>query len=392
MDVLELGGGGGVDAVLELFAGGLDGADLFGDFAELDFAVVFSDVVAEGFEAAEGDAGLHEWGEDGLHAEVVALGDGVEFMVVAAGAAGGEAEDYGGRRVDEVGEDFDAVDVGLVGEAVAVGADAEEAGAGDGGGFFAVEFVAGDLLAEEAGVGFVGVEGVDDVVAIAPGVGDVGIEFEAGGVGVADEVEPVAAPFFAVAGGGEELVDELFVGRGFGELAGAGGEAGEVVIGAADEGGAVGLGGGGELMFGVFGGDEMIYSITGPGGRGGGDGGAFDGLEGPPFGDRGSGGVEPGGTGVDPVFEGSDIGGVEGFAGGHGGDAGPSGDGFVDATGGGLGGAEGGAAGAALEGGGAGGEIETGHFGGGAVAAEAVFGEDGVGAVGKILRGEQISA
>jgi hypothetical protein len=74
-------------------------------------------------------------------------------------------------------------------------------------------------------------------------------------VGVAGEVEPVAAPAFAVVGGGEEAVDDRgeslggVVGFEGGEFGGGGGEAGEVVGDAAEQGALIGPGVGGEFGF-----------------------------------------------------------------------------------------------------------------------------------------------
>jgi hypothetical protein len=55
-----------------------------------------------------------------------------------------------------------------------------------------VEFVAGDLFADELVVRLVLIETADDVVAIAPGVGALEVVRVAARVGVADDVEPVA--------------------------------------------------------------------------------------------------------------------------------------------------------------------------------------------------------
>ena len=77
------------------------------------------------------------------------------------------------------------------------------------------QFVAGELLEQEAVVRLVGVEDADDVVAIAPGVrpGQILLAL-ALGVGVAGQVEPVPAPALAVARRGQQPVDQLLVGVG----------------------------------------------------------------------------------------------------------------------------------------------------------------------------------
>ena len=69
--------------------------------------------------------------------------------------------------------------------------------------------VAGDLLADELVVRLVGVEGVDDVVAVAPGLGHGEVGRLAGRVGVADHVEPVPAPLLAVGRRRQQPVHEL---------------------------------------------------------------------------------------------------------------------------------------------------------------------------------------
>ena len=69
-----------------------------------------------------------------------------------------------------------------------------------------VERIAGQLFFDEAGVGLVVVEGADDIVAIGPSVGAELVFIVAVGVAVVDDVEPVAAPAFAIARGGQEAV------------------------------------------------------------------------------------------------------------------------------------------------------------------------------------------
>jgi hypothetical protein len=181
---------------------------------------------------------------------------------VAPGAGDGEAEEGFAEDVDFRVAHLVA-DLFEIGGAVALLAEAEEA-AGDGG--FQVLAVGGealrgkavavDVFAEKGVVGEVLIEGADDVVAVAPGFVLVEIELVAAGFGEADEVEPVAGPAFAVSGGGEEAVDDLFVGVGAGvveevaELGGGGGKAGEIKREAAEERGAAG--GGGEREAGLL--------------------------------------------------------------------------------------------------------------------------------------------
>ena len=81
-------------------------------------------------------------------------------------------------------------------------------------GIAGLQLVAGDLLADEAVVWQVVVEGPDDVVAVAVGLGAEVVGAEAGGVGEADQIEPVAGPAFAEAGRGQEPIDNALVGQG----------------------------------------------------------------------------------------------------------------------------------------------------------------------------------
>ena len=97
-----------------------------------------------------------------------------------------------------------------------MGAQGEKAGADQV--FLAFQFagggqqVAGDLLLHELVIGFVFVEALNDVVAVAPGEGEREIAATADGIGVAGHVEPVPAPAFAEAFGGQQAVNRLFVG------------------------------------------------------------------------------------------------------------------------------------------------------------------------------------
>ena len=142
-------------------------------------------------------------------------------MVVAAGAADRQGEKGAAHGVDLLVDDVDQhlVDV-LLGEHL--GAEHEETRGGDLLEALRVGLrrhqVAGDLLPDEAVEGLVAVQGVDDVVAVAEGVGEGDVLVEAVRVGVAGDVEPVAAPAFAVVGRGEEPVDDP--GEGVGALVG----------------------------------------------------------------------------------------------------------------------------------------------------------------------------
>ena len=147
----------------------------------------------------------------------------------------------------------------------------------------------------------VAVEGADDPVAPDVLVG-IAVLLEAVAVGVAGGVEPWEGHAFAVVWRGDDLVGEEIGGVGSGvagegvDGGGFGWEAGEVGVEAADEGGAVGFRGWGEIG-GVEGGeDEAVDGIAGPCGVADGWEGRADGRdEGPVW--------FVGGTGGDPVAE-----------------------------------------------------------------------------------------
>jgi len=160
-------------------------------------------------------------------------------VVVAAGAREGRAEEGGGRGPDHVVQFVGT----LVGRQHGVGgfhaiprtAD-EEAGRG-----VRTELVAGELFADEAVVGQVGVEGLDDVVAVRPGVGAGEVGLETVGLGEARHVQPMAGPFLPEPRRGEQPIDHRRVGlvRRVGDerrdFRGRGRQADDIVIGATDE-------------------------------------------------------------------------------------------------------------------------------------------------------------
>ena len=153
-------------------------------------------------------------GEDRLHGEVVPLADRVVLVVVAPGAAEGQAQEGRAGRVGGVGQPL-VVELALDHRRLLQRrADAVQRAGGDGLGVVGPQLVAGDLLLDEAVERLVGVQGADHVVAVAPGVGIEVVGLEAAGVGVAGHVEPVPAPALAVLRRGEQAVDQPFVGVG----------------------------------------------------------------------------------------------------------------------------------------------------------------------------------
>ena len=159
--------------------------------------------------------GMIDTGEDGGDTVIVGLLDWVELVIVAAGAIHGEAKEGGGCGVDDVVE--------VVGALLARGGQIRIADgvvrAGDekAGGNFDTSFtrrkdIAGELLLDEAVEGQVAVESADDVVAERPGIGPDVVLLVAVRFTVADDVEPVAAPSFAVGGRSKKAVDQFFIG------------------------------------------------------------------------------------------------------------------------------------------------------------------------------------
>ena len=260
-DMAVEGGEGVADLGLGL---GLEGFDLEGEGGAL--GLEGGALGGGGGVVVEGAVGAVEGGEDGLEAVVVFGGDGVEFVVVALGAMdrhGAEGVEGIGAHViavevaGDLAVDFFFADFGVADEVPGAGGDEAEGGEAVFGAW--EEDVAGELFLDEAGVGAVFVEGADDVVAVGPGVRAGLIFVVAVGFAEVDDVEPMAGPAFAVAGAGEELVDEGLVGGAGGWFLGGGldeggdvfwggGEAGEVEVEAAAEGAGVGLGGEGEVV------------------------------------------------------------------------------------------------------------------------------------------------
>ena len=101
---------------------------------------------------------------------VVALGDGIDLVVVAAGAIHGEPQEDLARGGDQiikliVEREFPVGRIVVPNPQTVITGGDQTLGAAVG------QFVAGQLFPNEPVVGFVGVEGADDVVAVPPGVG-----------------------------------------------------------------------------------------------------------------------------------------------------------------------------------------------------------------------------
>jgi len=150
--------------------------------------------------------------EDRRHGVILGVLDGVELVGVASGTAQGQPQEGRAGGADHVVDLVGALhrrqrDVGALD-------DVHRAGHEEPGGHVDPQGVAGDLLAQEAVVGLVGVEGLDDVVAEAPGAQPLPVGLEAVALGEADHVEPMAPPALAVAGVLEHAIHEALEGPG----------------------------------------------------------------------------------------------------------------------------------------------------------------------------------
>ena len=142
--------------------------------------------------------------EDSVQGIEVSLADGVELVVVTAGAGDGEPKEGLGDDVNLVVHVLDLF-VGRIQRLETMFNQTEVTGSNDGfvDAFFGVhsrlfQEVARELLAHELVVGDVGIERADEVVAITPRLNDLWIAFAAAGIGVAHEVHPVTGEVFAV--------------------------------------------------------------------------------------------------------------------------------------------------------------------------------------------------
>src|SRR5579871_6187325 len=95
-------------------------------------------------------------GEKRLHAVVVGLGDAIIFVVMAAGAADGEAKKDGACGVRGVVQVV-LPPLRMVGAEFVPRAEANITGRGESIGIVGIELIAGQLLLDEPVVGFVGV-------------------------------------------------------------------------------------------------------------------------------------------------------------------------------------------------------------------------------------------
>ena len=224
--------------------------------------------------------------KDGLEAVVVLLGEGIELVVVTAGAAQREPHECRGGGVDPVGQDFIELPAGVhlgfarlrhqpVEPCAHPGLQRPQLLHRDGVAPFQIqvvgpEFVCRDLLLKEAVEGLVFVEGLDDVVPVAPGMGKEGIGFKSGRVGVANHVQPVPSPAFPVVGRGQQFVHHRLEGPGRVVLEEAfhlfrrGGKADQVEVGAPNQRALVGGRGRGQAFLPELGQHEGVDRVPLP--------------------------------------------------------------------------------------------------------------------------------
>ena len=111
-------------------------------------------------------------GEERLEPVVVGRGDGVELVIVAPGASDRQSQEHRADRAGDLGELRLPLDLGddVAADDLARTAPAESRG-DQGVAIAGLDVVPGELEHEEAIVGEIGVQRLDDPVAIAPGVG-----------------------------------------------------------------------------------------------------------------------------------------------------------------------------------------------------------------------------
>ena len=190
-------------------------------------------------------------------------------MVVAAGAADGEAEDGCANVLHHLVEAVEA----CLPDGCRFLAHLRRRGQWrsdeEPGGRINTQGVSGKLLKEKAIVGQVAVEGVDHPVAIRPGMLAECVVFIAPRVGVADDVEPVLRPAFAVSRRSEQPIDErlhglqTLVGDERLDLVGGGRKAGEIERQTAYQRATVGGGRLGKATRGEFGSEKTVDRVVG---------------------------------------------------------------------------------------------------------------------------------
>lgn len=257
-----------------------DGAVQFSNFALVLLELIFlAGRKREGKIEPGGDVGVFggfNVTKNSGHGVVIASGDGIELMIVTAGATERLAKQTFADGVELFIDNVHAELVFILFFVIEI-AEHEVSGGGEctvflldiGNG----KKVAGDLFGNEAIEREIAIVRIDDIITVAPGV--IKDETAEGdGFREAGNVEPMASPAFAEVWRSEELVDEILVGLGRCvlkegvDLRGRGGETDDVEVKAPEEGGFVGVWRGGEILGGELCGNELVDVGTLPG-RGG---------------------------------------------------------------------------------------------------------------------------
>ncbi len=183
--------------------------------------------------------------EEGVETVVLLLGDGVELVLVALGATGGQAEEHrrkGVGPVDRVDHPILVIDRA----ALAGGRMRSNESAGD----LILELrlgeqISGELTDDELIERWVLVEQFDDAITVGPHLTIV-VEMQAVSVGVARRIEPHTSPVFAESFRGQQSIEQSFPGVRVGvgdegiDLFDGGRETSEIESGPADQGFPVG--------------------------------------------------------------------------------------------------------------------------------------------------------
>ena len=207
---------------------------------------------------------------------IVAGRNGVELVVMAAGAPDGLGQERLGEDVDLVVEPFRGIDPDVNRRMLRFPQEPESGGDGR---FEKVlgrmptgfgQQIAGDVLADELVIRNVGIQRPDHIVAVFVREGNFKIEFVSRGLGIPHQVEPVAGPAFAVALRGQQAVDHPFLGLRRGvfqerlDLGQRGGQTGEVEGDPSQPAPFVDAGIGGQTSPFQLGDDKLIDRIANP--------------------------------------------------------------------------------------------------------------------------------
>ena len=144
-------------------------------------------------------------GEYRLDGVVITLRDGIELVIVAAGAADGHPQKRRASRAHHVVEFIGTLigREGWIGRGHPVcGAPHQKSRGGIG-----ATGVAADLFPDELVVGLVGVERLDHPVAVGPGIGAGRVDLEAIALGKPHHIKPVPGPALAIMRRGKQRVD-----------------------------------------------------------------------------------------------------------------------------------------------------------------------------------------